>query len=132
MLGPDGTRVDLTGTWRGFSSGLLFVTQTGSCVSIEGLSNFPDEPLGTQWRSVFVGDLTSDFTVFGRWTWTSWLAEPIVTPGDTHVITMPVDFDEQNQPVIQISPGDTGKGDPSLPRFVETLERISSSTAYPD
>jgi hypothetical protein len=132
LEGPDGTRVDLTGTWRGFSSGLLFVTQTGSCVSIEGLSNFPDEPLGTQWRSVFVGDVTGEFTVVGRWTWISWVLSPVVTTGTTFAITMPIDFDDQNQPIIQIAPLDVSAADPAEPRRLESLERISTSTAYPD
>ena len=55
-----------------------------------------------------------------------------VTTGDTCAITMPIDFDDQNQPVIQIAPLDVGCADPSAPRRVMTLERISSSTAYPD
>jgi hypothetical protein len=131
VRGPDGSRVDLTGTWRGFLSGLLFVTQTGSCVGIEGLSNHPDEPLGSEWRSIFTGDLNGEFTVVGRWMWTRWVANPVVTTGDTVALTMQVDFDDQNQPVIQIAPLDVClcvEGD----RVVLTLERISSSTAYPD
>jgi len=131
LRGPDGSRVDLTGTWQGFASGLLFVTQTESCVAIEGVSNFPDEPLGTQWRSVFVGDLTGEFTVVGRWTWTySVLAQ--ITTGDTWAITMPIDFDDQDQPVIQIATTDVAFPDPREPRVFQTLVRISPSIAYPD
>jgi hypothetical protein len=131
VQGPDGSIVDLTGMWRGFGSGLLFVTQTGNCLTIEGLSNFPDEPLGTQWRSVFVGDLTGEFTVVGRWTWTRGIASYTGT-GENWAITMPIDFDEQNQPVLQIAPLDVGFADPAEPRRLESLERISTSTAYPD
>jgi hypothetical protein len=133
LRGPDGSGVDLTGTWQGMASGLLFVTQTQSCVAIEGLSNFPDEPLGTQWRSVFVGDLTDEFTVVGRWTWTSFVpVAPAVTTGDTWALTMPIDFDDQNQPVIQIAPTDVGYPDPREPRVFHTLVRISPSIGYPD
>ena len=132
MAGPDGIRVDLTGTWRGFSSGLLFVTQTGTCVAIEGLSNYPDDPLGTQWRSVFVGDLTSQFTVVGRWTWTRQFAGIPATTGDTFELTMPITFDDQDQPVIQIQRLDVGAADPADPGPMESLERISPSTEYPE
>jgi hypothetical protein len=132
--GPDGSIVDLTGTWRGFDSGLLFVTQTLSCVAIEGLSNYPNEPLGTSWRSVFTGDLTSEFTVVGRWTWTRQVFVARAATGETFALTMPIDFDDQNQPVIQIALQDVGYTNSSDPDLgpAETLERISLSTAYPD
>jgi hypothetical protein len=81
---------------------------------------------------VFTGDLTDEFTIVGRWTWTRWLLWDAVTTGDTFAITMPIDFDDQNQPVIQIAPKDMGYSEPSEPRNFHTLERISTSTAYPD
>ncbi len=108
------------------------MTQTESCVAIEGLSNFPDEPLGTEWRSVFTGDLTGELTIVGRWTWTLGPPVPSVTTGDTLAITLPINFDDQSQPVIQIAPKDVGFSDPAEPRTFHTLVRISSTTAYPD
>jgi hypothetical protein len=131
LRGPDGSRIDLTGTWQGFRNGLLFVTQRQSCVAIEGLSRFPDEPLGSEWRSVFVGDLTHEFTVVGRWQWARGNGFEVNT-GDAFVITMPIDFDDQDQPVIQIAPLDVSFADPAAPRQVITLERISSSIEHPD
>ena len=38
-VAPTAEGWSITGTWQGFRSGLLFVTQTQSCVAIEGLSN---------------------------------------------------------------------------------------------
>ena len=45
---------------------------------------------------------------------------------------MLIDFDNQNQPVIQIVRLDVGAADPADPGPVLTMERISASTAYPD
>ena len=61
--------------------------------------------------------------------WTRFV-NPEITTGETWAITMPIDFDDQDQPVIQM-PIDVGLGDPASPTPY-TLERISSSTAYPD
>ena len=80
---------------------------------------------------MFVGDLTGEFAVVGRWTWTRGNGFEVNT-GDTFAITMPIDFDDQDQPVIQIAPLDVSFADPLGPRQVITLERISSSTEYPD
>lgn len=108
------------------------MTQTESCVAIEGLSNYPDEPLGTQWRSVFIGDLTNEFIVVGRWTWTRQVSGMPATTGDNFALTMPIAFDDQYEPVIQIVRLDVGAADPADPGPVHSLERISSSTAHPD
>ena len=42
---------------------------------------------------------------------------------------MPIDFDEQDQPVIQIAPTDVGFSDPAEPRRLESLERISRASS---
>jgi len=73
LRGPDGTTVNLTGTWEGLSN-LWFVTQSGSCVTIEGLSRYGGESIGESHRFVFSGDLRPDFSVIGRWTWT-WVVD---------------------------------------------------------
>ena len=100
-------------------------------MAIEGLSRVPGEPLGSDWRSVFVGDLTNEFTVVGRWQWARGNGFEVNT-GDAFAITMPIDFDDQSQPVIQIAPLDVSFADPAAPRQVITLERISSSIEFPD
>lgn len=130
LRGPDGVRVNLTGTWQGEqSSGLWLVTQSGACVTMEGLSTGPNEPLGHLYRAVFSGDLGPDFTIAGRWMWT-WYFPPARNPddprtGQTHPLTLRVTFDAENQPLIQLS-------DLYSFQFGVTLQRIDPSTQFPN
>jgi hypothetical protein len=65
---PSGAELDLTGTWEGARS-VTFVRQVGSCVSWIALSDNPNQELGAWAMSTFRGDIGSDFTLSGAWTW---------------------------------------------------------------
>jgi hypothetical protein len=74
---PSGEALDLTGTWQGARS-VTFVRQVGSCVSWIALSNNPNQELGAWAMSTFRGDIGSDFTLSGAWTW---IVRPLGVPG---------------------------------------------------
>jgi len=69
LLSPQGTRVDLTGTWAGGST-LFYVRQVGQCVWWLGLSNWPGQSPGAFFSSTFAGRLGvegPDYVVRGEW-----------------------------------------------------------------
>jgi hypothetical protein len=63
---PDGTRVDLTGTWRG-GPGVHFVRQDGDCVWWVSMSTTPGQERGAEVLVLFRGKLAPDFTLNGEW-----------------------------------------------------------------
>jgi len=65
---PSGEELDLTGTWQGARS-VTFVRQVGSCVSWISLSDNPNQELGAWAMVTFRGQIASDFTLSGEWTW---------------------------------------------------------------
>lgn len=129
LRGPNGARVDLTGTWQG-AEALWLVTQSGSCVVIEGFSQIGGQRNGEEHRFVFTGDLRSNFSIVGRWTWT-WACSGPECPGrgETKMIELQVGFDSDGQPTINV-PWAIVFG--LEPTFSVTLERISPSTELPD
>ena len=69
LLSPQGSRVDLTGTWTGGST-LFYVRQVGQCVWWIGLSNWPGQSPGAFFSSTFAGRLGvegPDYVVRGEW-----------------------------------------------------------------
>jgi hypothetical protein len=69
LLSPQGSRVDLTGTWAGGST-LFYVRQVGQCVWWIGLSNWPGQSPGAFFSSTFAGRLGvegADYVVRGEW-----------------------------------------------------------------
>jgi hypothetical protein len=66
LVTPGGSRVDLTGTWRG-EQAVHYVRQVGSCVWWIALSDYPGRELGAQYMVVFRGDIAADFTLTGEW-----------------------------------------------------------------
>lgn len=65
-----GSRLELTGRWRGPSGGTYYLRQTGSCVWFVGLSldeGAPGGERGSSWTNAFFGTLASDFTLRGSW-----------------------------------------------------------------
>lgn len=130
LRGPDGTTVNLTGTWEGLNN-LWFVTQSGSCVTIEGLSRYGGESIGESHRFVFSGDLRPDFSVVGRWTWT-WVLDAPGRPlrGATTDLVLQVEFAEDGETTIEVPSGVMGF-DPSDPSNTVPLERTSLRTEFP-
>jgi hypothetical protein len=63
---PSGTRIDLTGTWRGGQT-VVYVRQEAGCVWWMALSDWPGEALGSQNMLVFRGNVYPDFTLRGDW-----------------------------------------------------------------
>lgn len=133
LRAPDGSALDLTGTWSGFLDSVWVITQSGSCVAMEVLSNAPGEPLGAEYRFVFWGELASDFTVPGT-AMCTWLDPSRTTDptspsiGQVRVTALGVSFDEDAHPEIEVdSRGFVNAPDP----YTETLERISTSTELP-
>ncbi len=127
LIGPDGRRVDLTGTWEGLTS-LWFVTQSGNCVTIEGLSRFAGERNGESYRFVFSGDLRADFTLVGRWTWTWACNGPACfSRGETKDVDLGVGFAADGEPTIEVPSTVVNRED----RFTVMLERTSPTTEYP-
>jgi hypothetical protein len=130
LRGPNGARIDLTGTWQGAET-LWLVTQSGSCVVIEGLSRLGGQRNGEEHRFVFTGDLRSDFSIVGRWTWTWACTGPeCPTRGETTNIELQVGFDNDGQPAIDVPWAVVFGG--LEPTFSVTLERVSLSTELPD
>ncbi|MEK6191440.1 MAG: hypothetical protein AABM41_03835 [Chloroflexota bacterium] len=69
LLSPQGSRVDLTGTWTGGST-LFYVRQVGQCVWWIGLSNWPGQSPGDFFSNTFAGRLGvegPDYVVRGEW-----------------------------------------------------------------
>jgi hypothetical protein len=69
LLSPQGTRVDLTGTWAGGST-LFYVRQVGECVWWIGLSDWPGQSPGDFFSHTFAGRLGvegSDYVLRGEW-----------------------------------------------------------------
>lgn len=127
LRGPNGAPVDLTGKWEG-SSTLWFVTQAGSCVTIEGLSQYANQRDGETHRVVFSGDLRPDFSIPGRWTWT-WACNGPACPvqGRTRDVELHVGFAAGGEATIEV-PSRALDYDTT---FTVTLERIGQSTEFP-
>jgi hypothetical protein len=62
LQAPDGTRIDLTGTWRG-GFGVHYVRQDGRCVWWLSMTSAPG---GSEIVVLFRGELASDFTLTGE------------------------------------------------------------------
>jgi hypothetical protein len=127
LLGPDGERVDLTGTWEGVSS-LWFVTQSGSCVTIEGLSRIADQRLGEDYRFVFTGELRPDFSIVGRRTWTWACSGPeCPTRGGTRDVALRVGFADDGGAILEVPSAAVDYETD----FTVTLERLGPDTDFP-
>lgn len=128
LRGPNGARVDLTGTWQG-AEALWFVTHTGSCVVIEGFSQIGGQRIGEEYRFVLTGNVRSDFSIVGRWTWTWTCSGPTcLVRGETRSVALRVGFDSEGQPTIEV-PAPRAM---DVDAFTVTLERTSPSTEFPD
>lgn len=125
LRSPDGMVVNLTGVWS--FNGIWAVTQTGSCVAIEGVSDWPGEENGSRWRAIFSGNLRSDLTIVGRWTWTYTRDAP---RNGTYQQTLFVLFEEGvaaiGSPATLFGLDVYGNPQP------EAWTRISADTAIPD
>ena len=109
---PGGSRVDLTGTWRGRSA-VHYVRQLESCVWWFALSDLPGEPAGSAFSISFHGHVRQDFTLVGEW---AFVVRP-VTPGtpasalEPVTFTIDVDVSGGEEALILLGPGggiDTG------------------------
>jgi hypothetical protein len=105
------------------------VTQSGSCVTIEGLSRIGGQRDGEEYRFVFTGDLRADFSIVGRWTWT-WACSGPACPriGATKDVELQVGFADDGEATIEV-PSAALYDEAS---FIVTLERIGPSTEFPD
>jgi hypothetical protein len=131
LRGPNGARVDLTGTWQG-AEAIWFITHTGSCVVFEGFSDITGQQNGEEYRFVFTGNVRSDFSIVGRWTWTWACSGPTcVVQGETKSVELRVGFDSEGQPTIE-GPAPWESLMPDDSAFTVTLERTSLSTELPD
>lgn len=131
LRGPNGARVDLTGTWQG-AEALWLVTQSGSCVVLEGFSQITGQRNGEEFRFVFNGDVRSDFSIVGRWTWTWACSGPTCADrGETTSAELRAGFDGDGQPTIE-APAPWRAPSPDAPAVTVTLERTSPSTELPD
>lgn len=84
---PGGSRVDLTGTWRGRGA-VHYVRQLGTCVWWIALSDIPGEPAGSAFSISFRGQVRQDFTLVGEW---AFVVRPII-PGIPASAPQPVTF----------------------------------------
>lgn len=124
---PGGSRVDLTGTWRGRSA-VHYVRQSGSCVWWIALSDIPGEPAGSDFSISFHGQVRQDFTVVGAW---AFVVRPIL-PGmratALEPITFTIDVDNSGGEEALILRGPGGGPDTGGPvvGFYDaiTLERV--------
>jgi len=123
LLAPDGSVLNLTGAWR-TQVVIWLITQTGSCVAVEVLSEFPDEEYGSRLRAVMSGDLRPDFTITGRATVTFSRGPAVYyLRGVVSELTLGVEFSDDGSPILRLPDSDGGAG--------ETLERFSVSTQIP-
>lgn len=90
---PGGSRVDLTGTWRGRSA-IHYVRQSGTCVWWIALSDFPGEPAGSAHSITFHGQLRQDFTLAGEWAFVVRPIMPGTPPSNLEPVTFSIEFDE--------------------------------------
>ena len=109
---PGGSRVDLTGTWRGRGA-VHYVRQLGTCVWWIALSDIPGEPAGSAFSVSFHGQVRQDFTVVGEW---AFVVRPVIpgTPANALqpvTLTIEVDASGGEEALILLGPGggiDTG------------------------
>lgn len=74
LRGPDGTAVDLEGTWIGIGErgalpwpGTYEFELLNSCVAWVGRSIEEGEEVGASWMNVFIGTVNSNLTISGDW-----------------------------------------------------------------
>lgn len=65
LLAPDGTPVDLSGTWSGNDGGLYYLKQIGSCVWWSGVSDFDGQYPGESWIMTFKGQVVPEGVISG-------------------------------------------------------------------
>jgi hypothetical protein len=88
---PGGSRVDLTGTWRGRGA-VHHIRQSGNCVWWIALSDIPGEPAGSAFSITFHGQIRQDFTLVGEW---AFVVRPIIgtPPSGMEALTLTIDID---------------------------------------
>lgn len=109
LLTPSGSRLELTGRWRGPSGGTYYLRQSGSCVWFVGLSRDTGAPggeRGSDWTNAFFGTLASDFTLRGSWADVPWGSD--VGVGE---LAWGIDFSEdQGEEVVTLFQSDATGG----------------------
>lgn len=112
LRGPAGNPVNLTGTWYGSDPTVVYyLTQKGSCLwwaggfaTSETSPNFVFGGLGG-YTSVFVGNITSDFTIEGTWV-TVRARGLLIDAGQSGTMILKIDFagrgDEETVQLTQL------------------------------
>ena len=110
LLIPDGSPLDLTGTYSGPVSSVFLVKQTRTCVVMEGFS----------------GTVLPDFTVPGRWVWAHAPGLPDAEHGYSDA-PLGIVFVYGGPPLLTFPSMVLGVPDP----YTITLERTGADTAMP-
>lgn len=87
---PSGSRVDLTGTWRGRGA-VHHIRQSGSCVWWIALSDIPGLPPGSAYSITFHGQVRPAFTLVGEWAFVVRPIMPGTPPSGMQPITLSID-----------------------------------------
>jgi hypothetical protein len=67
LRSPEGERLNLTDTWLADDFGMYYMTQRESCLHWLGMSPAVDDAVaGDWWTNVYVGQIGSDFRVYGE------------------------------------------------------------------
>jgi len=116
LLGPQGNRVDLTGTWEG-GSFVHHVRQIGDCVWWIGYGRWPGTELGELATLTFLGKLASDFTLDGGWTTIVGPANPAgYYPGPpAGSVVFLIGFDPDSGVATTLTRFGAGRTDPTYP-----------------
>lgn len=124
---PGGSRVDLTGTWRGRSA-VHYVRQSGSCVWWIALSDIPGEPAGSAHSITFHGQIRQDFTLVGEWAFVVRPIMPGTPPSAMEPVTFSIEVDGvggQEAVIIQGPGAGPNTGGPVADFYAAiTLERV--------
>jgi hypothetical protein len=124
---PGGSRVDLTGTWRGRGA-VHHIRQSGSCVWWIATSDIPGQPAGSAYSITFHGQIRQDFTLVGEWAFVVRPIMPGTPPSAMEPITLTIDVDTTGGEETLILRGPGGGPDTGGPvvDFYDaiTMERI--------
>jgi hypothetical protein len=124
---PGGSRVDLTGTWRGRGA-VHHVRQAGSCVWWIAFSDIPGEPAGSAYSITFHGQIRQDFTLVGEWAFVVRPIMPGTPPSGVEPIILDIDVDTTGGEETLILRGPGGGPDTGGPvvDFYDaiTMERV--------
>jgi hypothetical protein len=110
LSAPDGTPLDLDGTWQGNDFGRYDIHQDGSCVYWLGRSHYSGSEPGEHWTNVLYGTIGSDLTITGHWGDVPYAPEATMNNGE---ITLHITFGAsagQDVPVLHTTHATGGFG----------------------